>query len=165
MKIDWLDQELSACATALIEESVRKFGEARIRVTGSSMFPAIRPGDFVTVHRLEPAQVSIGEVVLFIREHRLILHRALGWKLSAEGGRTMITRGDSLPYPDPPVSPDELLGCVTAIRRGRRLLTPRSEVSRLAWMISSTLRRFNWPAKGLLGLYGLWARLVGREVS
>jgi hypothetical protein len=127
------------------------------------MLPAIRPGDIVTARRCEPEQVLKGEIVLFVRENRLFVHRVV--KPSAGGRKTLITRGDSVPDNDPPVSPGELLGCVTAIRRGRRVIVPRPALSVCERMISLTLRRFEWPAKGLVRFYSLRARLAGREAS
>ena len=163
--MDWLNRELTACATALVEESMRRFGEVRIRIAGSSMLPVIRPGDIVSVRRCVPTQVSRGEIVLFIRDKRLFVHRVLGEKPSADGQSALITRGDSVPENDPPVFAGELLGCVTAIHRGRRVIVPYRTSSIFERMISSVLRRFEWPAKGLLRFYSLRAHLDAREAS
>ena len=86
-----------------------------MRVIGSSMLPAIRPGDIVTVRSGLPARAAIGEVVLFLRESRFFVHRVVGRR-----GSALVTRGDALATPDPPVEPGEFLGFVVATERGRR---------------------------------------------
>lgn len=97
-------------------------GEVReylhIRVAGSSMFPALRPGDLVTVKR-EPTPVCEGDILLCVREGRLCAHRVIGFQ---EG--MPVTRGDALNVADGPVRDGELVGRVTGIQRGRRFLVP-----------------------------------------
>ncbi len=52
-------------------------------------------------------------------------------------GSLLTTRGDRLPYLDAPVAPEELLGRVTAIERGRRRVNPRLTLGRRlgAWVL------------------------------
>lgn len=111
-------------ACGLTEEIVRTLGEVRLRVTGTSMVPSILPGDFVSVHRASPQEISPGEVVLFSRNGQMIIHRVVDRKLAAtENGRgesCLITRGDRVLENDPPVSSIELLGRVVSIERGSR---------------------------------------------
>jgi signal peptidase I len=105
-------------------DAVGSLGEARLAASGSSMLPTIRPGDVLEVHRESMAAVSIGDIVVFEREARLVTHRVVEKVLGPE--RTLlITRGDALRAADPPVTPEELLGRVTAILRGGRRLDPR----------------------------------------
>lgn len=91
-----------------------------MRVSGSSMLPAIRPGDVITVRRCGHEGASPGEVVLFCREGRFFAHRVV-----ARAGEALITRGDAIAVPDAPVLPDELLGKVVATERGGRPLGAR----------------------------------------
>jgi hypothetical protein len=78
-----------------------------------------------------------GEIVLFARQGRLVAHRVLR-KIYQQEGLFLLTRGDRLRKPDPPVSPEELLGRVTAIVRGDRRIAPRLTLwSRAAsWVFS-----------------------------
>jgi hypothetical protein len=81
----------------------------------------------VEVRRESVADISPGDVVLCARHggfsaHRVV-HRGAGVPPVKHGqdahATVLVTRGDSLREPDPPISPDELLGRVTAIlRRG-----------------------------------------------
>ena len=108
----------------LFLEVLNSAGQARLAVTGASMLPAIRPGDILEVHRQGMEAILPGDVVLFMRNGGFAAHRVLEKTQSLQ--RTLlITRGDALRVPDPPVTPDELLGRVTAILRGGRRLGPR----------------------------------------
>jgi len=100
----------------LAAEVLTSCGQARLPVTGSSMFPCMQPGDLLEIRRSD-CPIQIGDVVVFDRHGRLVVHRVVG-----RTGDLLITRGDRLRYPDAPVPPAAILGCVTAIeRRGRRI--------------------------------------------
>jgi hypothetical protein len=122
----------SELKSGLFVEVLRSFGEARLAVTGTSMLPSVRPGDVLEVHRESVAEVMPGEVVLFEREGRTLL----------------LTRGDRLKDSDPPVSPEEVLGRVTAIVRGRRRISTRMTWQRriACW----ALRRSDYAARAPL---------------
>jgi signal peptidase I len=115
-------------ACGLTEEVVRTFGEVRLRVIGTSMVPSILPGDFVSIRRAKLQDISQGEVVLFLRNGQLIIHRVVGRKAAATadspGESRLITRGDRVRQDDPPVSSLELLGRVFCIERGFLKLEP-----------------------------------------
>jgi signal peptidase I len=103
-------------ACGLAEEVVREFGVVRLRVFGTSMAPAILPGDLVLIQRADLGEISPGEVVLFLQKGRLFVHRVVG---RAEEPY-VITRGDRLRHNDPPVSSRELLGRVVSIERDQQ---------------------------------------------
>jgi signal peptidase I len=109
---------------ALVEEVVRSTGEVRLCVLGTSMAPAMLPGDLVSIRRAGLDDISLGEVVLFAQNGRLFVHRVVGKnEVSAAGNPEkpcLITRGDRLRHDDPPVSSRGLLGRVVSIDRGNR---------------------------------------------
>jgi hypothetical protein len=111
-------------ACGLAEEIVRTFGEVRLRVFGTSMVPAILPGDLVSIHQASLLDISQGEVVLYLRSGRLFVHRVVNRGIVATAGcpaePCLITRGDRLRHDDPPVFPSEFLGRVSSIVRGAR---------------------------------------------
>src|SRR6266568_848730 len=153
--MDTIPDARSGLKGELFLEVLRTFGSARLRVTGTSMLPSIWPGDILEVDRFpfstfdfrfsifEPRVSSLdyrlltvdsrlstfhcdwirpGELVLYERAGRFFAHRVVG----AYGGTPLlITRGDRLRQPDPPVSPEELVGRVKAILRGGRRIVPR----------------------------------------
>ena len=105
----------------LAGEIVRKFGEVRLRVFGTSMVPSILPGDMISVQRADLPDISPGEIIMYLRDGRLFVHRVVARAGSNDDPR-LITRGDRLTYDDPLVSSSELLGRVTSIQThdGRR---------------------------------------------
>jgi len=117
----------------LFRETLESSGQARLAVTGTSMLPSIWPGDVVEVRRESVAEISPGDVVLCARHGGFLAHRVVyrgaGVSPMQHGqdahATVLITRGDALREPDRPVTPDELLGRVTAILRGGRRIEPR----------------------------------------
>jgi hypothetical protein len=116
----------------LAAEVLASFGQARLPVTGSSMFPCLQPGDVLEV-RQPTGAILAGEVVVFERNGRLVAHRVTG-----ESGGKLITRGDRMRRCDEPVSAAEILGCVAAIERRGRRIAPRA--TRLSRSVSAILR-------------------------
>ena len=96
----------------LTAESIVRFGEVRLRVTGTSMFPCVWPGDVLTVHRRSASELQTGKIVLCYRKQAFVAHRLIG-----KDNNCLITRGDSLSYYDPPFRLEEVLGEVTTILR------------------------------------------------
>lgn len=131
---------------ALVEEIVQTFGKVRLRVFGTSMTPAILPGDLVSIRRVDLDEISAGEVVLFLQNGRLFVHRVVGRNVvSPEGNNEepcLITRGDRLRHDDPPVSSRELLGRVVSIERNNRNieLAPRTSNSLFARLLRASDR-------------------------
>ena len=108
----------------LLLEILKSSGQAKLAVTGTSMLPSIWPGDVLEVHRRSVTEISPGDVVLFARNGGFAAHRVVE-KVCGGDHTVLITRGDALRAPDLPVSPEELLGRVTAILRDGRRLEPR----------------------------------------
>jgi signal peptidase len=105
----------------LAAESLRRTGRLRLRVTGSSMLPAIRPGDVIEVRSRAAAAIQAGAVVLFERGGRLFAHRAV-----RSHGSRLVTRGDTHEREDGAIAEGELLGEVIEVRRGQRRLAARA---------------------------------------
>ena len=125
----------------LAGEVVRTFGELRLRVLGTSMVPAIHPGDLISIQRASLSEISLGEIVVYSREGRLIAHRVVGRANSSEQP-LLILRGDRLRKDDAPVFSPELLGKVHLIERGQRRLQPSIGLSMWERMILQLLRFF-----------------------
>ena len=106
----------------LAADSLQRTGRLRLRVTGWSMLPAIRPADILEVRRAEASEVVAGRIVLFQREGRFFAHRVV----RREHGR-LVTRGDTLPSEDSPLDERELLGEVIAIERCGRTAMPQAK--------------------------------------
>jgi len=77
----------------------------------------VRPGDVLQFQSCAADLAEPGDVVLFRRAGRLVVHRVLA--CSADG---VLTQGDALAQPDPPVDPSDVLGRAVGLsRRGRAL--------------------------------------------
>jgi len=142
----------AAAGCSLAAEVVSSFGGVCLRVTGTSMLPSVWPGDILTICRADMAAVRPGQIVLFTCKGWLLAHRVVA-KVGCPGEQFLITRGDSLPRVDPPVSREELLGTVTSIvRRGRRI-TPRLHLTFYECALSFILRHSERATNLLLRLH------------
>ena len=97
------------------------------------MPPAIWPGDILSVCPCGIEEVRPGDIVVFSREARLFAHRAV-----SHLGGCLVTQGDGIPDPDPPVKPGELVGRVFEIVRRGKTLRPKPRLS-LAGRVTATL--------------------------
>lgn len=121
----------------LAVEVLRSTGVLRLTAFGHSMLPTLFPGDILTV-KLEPlAEIQAGDVVLFARQGRFFIHRNLRHVRSGSGS-LLVTRGDSMPHADEPVTADELLGKIVSVERGTRppvVVAPCTRSRRMAGLM------------------------------
>lgn len=133
------ETESAALGCELAGEVVSTFGEVRLRVLGTSMVPAIHPGDLAFIQRCSLSEISTGEIALYAREGRLFAHRVVACAGSPERP-LLILRGDRHRYSDAPVCSSELLGRVQFIERGHRQLDPAARPGLWQRMIGVVLR-------------------------
>jgi signal peptidase I len=144
----------------LASEVLRSSGRLRLQVMGWSMLPAVWPGDVVTVERAQCEDVSAGDIVLFTRDRRLFVHRVVAKTGRGETLR-IITRGDGMSEPDPPISNFQLLGKISLITRGEKRIAPPRNIG-FGWrMIGALVRRSHWCARVLVRLYEFGHRSEG----
>jgi signal peptidase len=85
------------------------FGIRPNLVSGSSMAPALNPGDIVVLRPVEPASIQVGDIIRVVQAGTPILHRVI--EIRDEGGiREYVTQGDANNVPDRPVSADQIDG-------------------------------------------------------
>ena len=118
----------------LAEEVVRNFGGVRLRVFGTSMVPGILPGDIISVQHAGPSEICPGEIVVYARDGRLIIHRVVE-SGGSDSESLLVTRGDRLFRNDAAVSSSELLGRVTSVQTpdGRSRREVRPAISASVW--------------------------------
>jgi signal peptidase I len=142
------------CACNLVGEVVGNAGRVRLLVSGTSMVPAMRPGDLITVESADLLRITLGEIVVFKREGRLVAHRvtaifAAPAQLTDGNAREqlshtrLITRGDRARHDDSAISSSELLGRVTQIERGSRRVRLRKKLTKADNVICRLLRLSN----------------------
>jgi hypothetical protein len=105
----------------LAVEVLRTSGRVRLAARGYSMLPSLWPGDVLTIQASTLAQLVPADLVLYWRDGIFFVHRVVR-HTQDDGQVRLITRGDSMPHPDQPVSSQEVLGKVTAVERDGRLL-------------------------------------------
>jgi hypothetical protein len=98
---------------ALAADTLRAGIEIKFRAVGTSMIPAIWPGDVLTVHPASSALPKVGAIALALAQGRLQAHRVIEHRGTA-GARTIRTRGDALLVCDPEAPVAEVLGTVVA---------------------------------------------------
>lgn len=108
-------EQRSTSGCELVTEVARRFGEVRLRVTGTSMMPMVWPGDVLTVCRGKLAEMEPGQIMLYRRAGELVAHR-----VAHIDGDLLITRGDSIKHYDSPVRESDVVGrVVSVVRQGR----------------------------------------------
>ena len=124
----YLAPSRQAVGCELAAETLRSFGQLRLRVNGASMLPAVWPGDILTITRDAASPALPGDIVLFGRKGRLVAHRVVEVRNTQSGVRgpesevlipnpepltpgspsiEFVTRGDSVEGNDQPISPNE----------------------------------------------------------
>lgn len=126
---------LTAAAPQLIADVLASAGRVRFRALGSSMVPAVRSGDELTIERCPLEAVRLGDIVLTRQGARLVAHRLIR-KERNSGGMGLVTRGDALWHADPVQPASALLGRAVGSRRCGALQRlyglASTEVTRLA---------------------------------
>jgi hypothetical protein len=119
-----IEESRSSAIGELLAESLRAGNAIRIRVNGTSMLPAIWPGDVLTVAPAMAPRPSPGDVALTAIDGRLLAHRVVERKVCG-GAVAVVTRGDALESSDQMATGTQILGTVVA-RNGGELAAPRA---------------------------------------
>ncbi len=115
----------------------------RFKVSGQSMRPAIRSGDYVVLQKPDVRMLRIGDLLLCRQAGgRVVLHRLIAVFRDRNGIiRRLTTKGDSVDICDPPLESEAVLGRVIGIESGRRSVVRRLET------------KLFFPVNRLLGIY------------
>jgi signal peptidase I len=129
-----------------VAEKMRTQGSAYLRVSGGSMVPWIRTGDFVFIRRFDFAKISAGDVIVFQRNGLVVVHRAIrriNGAVSEKAASLLITKGDASDELDAPISAAEFLGRATRIHRGRRHIDLESFTQKLIGRLLARISRLS----------------------
>jgi signal peptidase I len=116
------------------------------------MLPAIFPGDTLVIEPANSESVGKGDIVLFHRDRRLFVHRVSGKSGNARDYQ-IITQGDGMPNPDPPVSSSQLLGKVSFVVRDGRCLEPARIPGFSMRAVAALVRRSSSAARVVVGVH------------
>jgi len=116
-----MNQEMTSERLGLIDflelsDILLRHGTFRFRVGSWSMYPALRKGDQLMVEPASPAQLQVGDLLLFHHHGQLICHRLLSLENVGPGAR-IVTKGDATTGPGEVLEPGQILGRVVAVRR------------------------------------------------
>ena len=144
---------------SLAAEALGTTGRLRLRAYGTSMLGAIWPGDVLVCERCDVEKLRLGDIVLYLRDGRLIAHRVV--ELSYADGRTrVVTRGDRLRNDDPPVHIADILGRVTSVQRDGFAPRPISRRSPTRQLISAVLAHSDLLCEIALRVHAAYLGLV-----
>jgi signal peptidase I len=156
-----LSQVSGGTACSLVAESVRVSGSIRLPAVGTSMVPAIHPGDILSIQPIDPKEVTLGDIVVYAREEVLVVHRIV--RTSASSSESyLITRGDRLLRDDAPILPGELLGRVASIERKNRCVNIHPLLNRAEQALCLVLRRSERATYLFLRANALWRGLFSK---
>lgn len=123
----------------IMKEVLFRGAQFKFRATGLSMLPFIKEGDILTVSSAQHVKPGYGKIVAFTRfgSDQLLVHRIIGKKDShfkIQGDNTISPSVDV-------VSPNNIIGCVTAVEREGRPISFGLGIERYA---IATLSRNGW---------------------
>src|SRR5258708_9544552 len=104
----------------LAAETLLRSSEVRFVARGTSMLPAIVPGDCLTIKSFGTGEAPYyGEALLVRRDGEFRIHRLVRG-LDNTPQHIYIFRGDALPQDDPPGFRSQILCRVTSVQRARK---------------------------------------------
>jgi hypothetical protein len=145
-----------AIQCGLAAQVLQLSGKLWLRAFGCSMLPSVWPGDLFLIRLAAFADLHTGQLLFYAAENGLVIHRIV-----EKNANRVITRGDSLPHDDAPVSPSQVLGTVALIQRGRVRFIPKGDLNCTQKLLRTLIRRSTWFRSFLLRLNALrlkWTR-------
>jgi signal peptidase I len=146
--------ELHALKCELAGDVLCSSGQLRLRVMGWSMLPTLLPGDTLLIETASSERVGKGDIVLFRRDRRLFVHR-ISEKSGNAGDLRIITQGDGMRRPDPPISAAQLLGKVAFVVRDGRCMEPARNPGLTMRAVAALARRSSSAARVIVGVHNL----------
>ena len=145
-------QELLDPRKDLLKEVLLRWGCARLQVNGTSMLPSLFPYDVVLLMPCSASELVPGDLVLGEHQDRWLLHRVVRLE-----GDWLHTRGDLLPFDDPPAPAENVIAKVVGLERfGRQRAVPP------AGFATHVFARANQSLGLLAGAAHIYARLRQR---
>ena len=136
----------------LAAEVLASAGSLRLGVRGWSMLPVVWPGDTLVIDKANGQSVSEGDIVLYQRDRRFFIHRVLGKTVE---NSMILTQGDALSQPDPPVMNSDVLGKVVFILRDGKLIQPHKALTFSSRALAALVQRSEVAARVLVGVHGM----------
>jgi signal peptidase I len=114
---------------SLLVRRLREQGYIELESQGYSMFPFIKHGDICKFVMFDRRSLMPGDVVLYVTAHgKLVGHRLID---VTDNPPYILAKGDTNAFTDPVVPTDAVLGRLTEIRRGRRVIVTHLGIARV----------------------------------
>lgn len=104
-----------ALALDLLRDHLAHDGQLRFEVVGACMAPLIEIGDEVELQAARPADLHVGDILLFDESGQFYTHRLLAAPAPDVETWRLQTRGDRSPLRDHPWDASQLVGRVIAV--------------------------------------------------
>jgi signal peptidase I len=102
----------------LFEDILNKGLSLRVKVTGRSMRPFLKGGEFLTIRRMPCSSLKRGDLILYRDKNDLpVLHRVIQKTKEDDGTFRFLTKGDGLMAFDEEINGGGVLGKVMGIER------------------------------------------------
>ena len=79
-------------------------------VASGSMRPALEVGDMAIATNVNPDAIRIGDIIQYVRNGEIIIHRVIEIRDGGNGVKLFITQGDANSVPDEPVPQTSVVG-------------------------------------------------------
>lgn len=147
--------------TLEISQAILQKGKLlRIPAVGSSMFPTSQSGDTITVKPAKATDVSVGDVIVYVRGKRMIAHRLISKRIR-NNEIVLICQGEFFSKPDPLIEGRQVLGKVVAVKRNGRNIRFDTFWRRLIGLLlakTAPLRPWFYPILKKVGIIVVKAR-------
>ena len=150
--------ELGAEARLALLQSLRGTGKTmQLRTDGISMSPMLETGAIATIEFADASGLRAGDVILFVRADRLVLHRLLRVR-NGEGGVVFVEKGDHQPF-----AADIAVSCV--LGRAIEIATTRGTFRATSPSGRRVTRRLLRYSRAEHALYRLKVKMFGTRPS
>ena len=128
----------------LISEVLDRGHDVRFSAPGRSMYPTIKEDETITVQPVTPLAVQKGDIILYRWEKGVIAHRIVGIEKTNGGASRFILRGDASGAQDEWVMPEQVMGKVVTVDRGRRCIDLCSTQFKIEHMLRAWASLLKW---------------------
>ena len=123
--------------------------EIPLKTLGFSMSPSIRGGEWVVVRRAKPAQIAVGDVVIYQAGNTFVAHRVIR-KRYHDGHLFFTVKGDAHLGAEGEVDAEAVVARVVALKRADKII----DLNHPRWRLASRL----------IALYSSWVDALYRSV-
>lgn len=127
---------VSKTVYSLMDKWIRSEKSNELDVSGNSMKPLLNEGMQVVVEHRR-SSIKTGDIIIYLRNNRLILHRVLRIIIQKSSKR-FLTKGDSaMSFDKPLVSQNEIIGVVNSISNDNKTIDLKKWQWRsISWIIT-----------------------------